>query len=88
MKHLPLLLLLLTAACGPDEQVRVRLTPKQTDAYQALARATTDSLRPALDSICDATFEARVAAATDSIVQRRLEEEIRLRTRLGQSIPR
>jgi hypothetical protein len=82
------LLLLLAAGCGSDEPVRVRLTPAQTDTYRAMAEEVIDSLRPALDSVCEANFERRVALATDSIVQRRLEEEARLRTRLGQSMPR
>jgi hypothetical protein len=88
MKHLlPLLLFLFATACGSDEPVRVRLTPAQTDKYQEMAGAAIDSIRPLLDSVCEATFEDRVVAATDSIVQRRLEEEMRLRARLGQSMP-
>ncbi|CAH1001200.1 hypothetical protein LEM8419_02098 [Neolewinella maritima] len=79
--------LCLCLGCGPEEEVRIQLTPAQIDAYQAIAREEIDVLRPRLDSICAATFEARVAAATDSIVQLRLEEELRLRRRLGQSVP-
>ena len=67
--------------------MRIQLTPAQREAYQAIATEEIDSLRPVLDSICTATFEGRVAVATDSIVQERLEEELRLRARLGQSVP-
>ncbi|WP_116107198.1 hypothetical protein [Lewinella sp. IMCC34191] len=82
----PVLMLaaLLSSACGPDEAVRVQLTPDQRDTFHAIASRRIDSLRPLLDSICTITFEDRVAAATDSIVQRRLEEETRLRARLPQ----
>ena len=71
-------------SCGPEEAVRVQLTPDQSDRYRAIASRRIDSLRPVLDSICTTTFEERVALATDSIVQRRLEEEARLRSRLPQ----
>ena len=74
----------ITWACGPDEAVRVQLTPEQRDTFQAIAGRRIDSMRPILDSICAQTFEERVAIATDSIVQRRLEEELRLRSRLPQ----
>lgn len=87
MKHFPVVIcacLLLTWACGPDEAVRVQLTPDQRETYQAIASRRIDSLRPVLDSLCTTTFEERVALATDSIVQRRLEEEARLRSRLPQ----
>ena len=71
-------------SCGEEDGVRIQLTEEQREAYQNLALERIDSLRPLLDSICDATFEDRVAIATDSIVQLRLEEEARLRTRIGQ----
>ncbi len=84
---LPLLLLLAGLfGCHGDESVRIQLTPDQRDAYREIASARIDSLRPLLDSLCQLNFEDRVAVATDSIVQRRLEEETRLRTRLGQEI--
>ena len=83
----PLLLVFLGLACGPEDEVRLQLTPAQLDAYRDIAAAEIDSLRPLLDSMCTATFEERVAVATDSIVQLRLEEELRLRARLGQSVP-
>ncbi len=72
-------------ACGEDEAIRVQLTPDQRERYQEIARVRIDSLRPVLDSICAVTFEDRVAVATDSIVQRRLEEETRLRLRIQQN---
>ncbi|NJB87312.1 hypothetical protein GGR26_003092 [Lewinella marina] len=87
MKLLPPILFLvglLVSACEPEKAVRVQLTPEQRDAFQAIAAARIDSLRPLLDSLCQQSFEDRVAIATDSIVQRRLEEETRLRARLPQ----
>ena len=84
MKYRLLLLCVVIFACGEDEAVRIQLTPQQRDRATALASERIDSLRPIVDSLCDATFADRVAAATDSIVQRRLEEEVRLRRRLGQ----
>lgn len=83
LRHL-LLVSVVAWSCGPEEAVRVQLTPDQTDAYRALASRRIDSLRPVLDSICTVTFDQRVSLATDSIVQRRLEEEARLRSRLPQ----
>ncbi len=72
-------------ACGEEEAVRVQLTPEQRERYQQIATARITALRPLLDSMCTATFEDRVAVATDSIVQRRLEEETRLRLRIQQN---
>ena len=83
---LSVLIFLLAAACGKEDSVRIQLTPAQRDAYRAIASAEIDSIRPLLDSLCTATFEDRVAVATDSIVQLRLEEELRLRARLQQSV--
>ncbi len=50
-----------------------------------LVGKTMDSIRPRYDSICKADFADRVAVATDSIVQRMLEEEARLRARIPQN---
>ena len=86
LRPLLYLLLLLSVACGPEDEVRIQLTPAQRDAYMAIATAEIDSMRPILDSICTTTFADRVAVATDSIVQLRLEEEVRLRARLRQSM--
>ncbi|WP_116126218.1 hypothetical protein [Lewinella sp. IMCC34183] len=83
-RPLLLSLFLLVFACGDEDPLRIQLTPEQRDAYHAIALARIDSLRPILDSLCSATFEDRVAIATDSIVQRRLEEEARLRSRIPQ----
>ncbi|MCP9234407.1 hypothetical protein [Lewinella sp. JB7] len=87
MKHVLVWVMAVTlCGCGgEDEAVQIQLTPDQREEYQAIAASRIDSLRPLLDSLCSATFEDRVAVATDSIVQRRLEEELRLRARLGQS---
>jgi hypothetical protein len=51
-----------------------------------LVKAHMDSIRPLVDSVCTATFDDRVAVATDSILQRRLEEEARLRARIPQNL--
>lgn len=88
MKQLLLLLFLsgLFVACSPErEEVRVRLTLKERERVDKAVTAQMDSIRPLLDSICSATTVDRVAMATDSIVQRRLEEETRLRSRIPQS---
>lgn len=77
----------LACSGGADDEVRIQLTAAERDRYQAIASERLDSIRPLLDSLCKATFEDRVAIATDSIVQRRLEEEARLRRRIGQTIP-
>ena len=89
MKRLSILLpLLLLISCGEEEAIRIQLTPDQREEFQAIAAARIDTMRPIMDSLCTATTEARIAAATDSIIQVRLEEEIRLRTRLGQTTGR
>lgn len=79
------MLLLLLLACESDDPVRLQLTPDQREAYQKLATSRIDSMRPVLDSLCALSFEDRVAIATDSIIQRRLEEEARLRARIPQA---
>ena len=87
---LPLLLLLLlgTACEVEEENVKIRLTLAERDRLDARIIEHMDSLRPLLESRCAATQEDRVAVATDSIVQRRLEEEARMRARLPQSLQR
>jgi hypothetical protein len=88
--RLPLLLitLLLTlAACSPDseENINIRLTMDERERIDDLVGQEMDSLRPLYDSLCKVDFKDRVAVATDSIVQRRLEEEARLRARIPQN---
>lgn len=75
--------LFLFSACKPErDEVRVRLTLRERERMDEMVKARMDSLHPLLDSLCAATTTSRVAAATDSIVQRRLEEEARLRSRI------
>jgi len=81
------LLLVLAFGCSPDqEEVRVRLTLRERERVDKEVRAYMDSIRPLLDSTCAATTLDRVAIATDSIVQRRLEEEARLRARIPENL--
>lgn len=75
-------LFILVACSAEQEEVRVRLTLKERERVDKMVTARMDSLRPLLDSVCTATTAERVAFATDSIVQRRLEEEARLRARI------
>ncbi|MEM6769073.1 MAG: hypothetical protein AAF597_00700 [Bacteroidota bacterium] len=85
MKQLFLLFLLCGGilACSTEkDEVRVRLTLKERERVDKLVTAHMDSLRPLLDSVCSVTTQDRIALATDSIVQRRLEEEARLRSRV------
>ncbi len=84
MRLLLFLCLCFFAACsgGETESVNVRLTMEERELIDELVTERMDSLRPLLDSLCQATFADRVAVATDSIIQRRLEEEARLRARI------
>ena len=81
---LVLLLTVLSAAGCEDTQVELRLTSEERRQVDDRVSLTMDSLRPLLDSLCTVTFEDRVAVAVDSIIQERLEEELRLRARLRQ----
>lgn len=79
-------LLTLTACTADSEEVNIRLTMNEREQLDKLVVSHMDSLRPVLDSLCKATFEDRVAVATDSIVQRLLEEEARLRARIPKDL--
>ncbi|WP_157500817.1 hypothetical protein [Lewinella sp. 4G2] len=82
------LLLLLTIicsllACEPTEtKVNIRLTMAERSVLDTRIVAYMDSLRPILKANCVEETPDRVAVATDSIVQRRLEEEARMRARM------
>lgn len=89
MKQLLLLLLLCLGftACSPErDEVRVRLTLKERERVDEIVTTHMDSIRPILDSVCTVTTPDRIAVAVDSIVQRRLEEEARLRSRIPQNL--
>lgn len=82
-----LLLAVVLFSCSPEqEEVRVRLTLKEREQVDKRVSAYMDSIRPLLDSTCKATMVERIAEATDSIVQRRLEEEARLRSRIPENL--
>lgn len=89
MRHTTLLIILLLslASCSSDieEEINVRLTMDERERIDKLVGEEMDSIRPLYDSICKADFADRVAVVTDSIVQRRLEEEARLRARIPQN---
>lgn len=77
-------ILLLFSCGGPgvDDEVQLRLTSEQRREIDTLVANQVQVLRSVFDSACTADFSALVEAATDSIVQRRLEEEARLRSRI------
>jgi len=89
MRLPPLLLLSLLALIGcasdAEENINIRLTMDERERIDELVSEEMDSLRPRYDSICKADFQDRVAVMTDSIVQRMLEEEARLRARISQN---
>ena len=84
MKLLGIVSILLLFACGggEDEKINLRLTSDERREIDTLVANQVKELRPLFDSICVADFAKMVEAATDSIVQRRLEEEARLRSRI------
>lgn len=70
------------SACGSgDENVTLRLTPAERSRIDTIYRTRLDSLRPIWDLACDTSRPRRLAAAVDSIVSERIEEEERLRAR-------
>ncbi|NJC27760.1 hypothetical protein [Neolewinella antarctica] len=82
-----LLLLTTFSACNTDEEkINVRLTMEERTGLDARILGHMDTLRPALEAYCADTQADRVAIATDSIIQRRLEEEARMRARLPQNL--
>lgn len=77
-----ILLLFFSCEGGANEDVNLRLTSDDRREIDTLVANQVQKLRPIYDSTCNAEFEKMVDAATDSIVQRRLEEEVRLRARI------
>lgn len=76
------ILLLFSFGCGTDEKVKLRLTSDERREIDTLVANQVKVLRPLFDSTCVANFDELVEAATDSIIQQRLEEETRLRARI------
>lgn len=77
-----------TACEVKEENVNIRLTLAERDELDDRILAHMDTLRPQLEAACAESQAARVAAATDSIVQQRLENEARMRARLPQNLQR
>lgn len=65
--------------------MNIRLTMDERGRIDELVGEEMERIRPRYDSICKADFADRVAVMIDSIVQRRLEEEARLRARISQT---
>ena len=81
---LSLVLLAVLTACSPnDNPVNVQFTVEERQRIDELVIAELATLRPEMDSLCQETFDDRVAVAVDSIIQVRLEEEARLRARVN-----
>ncbi|MEM6877432.1 MAG: hypothetical protein AAF544_02650 [Bacteroidota bacterium] len=86
MQQLVLLILVTCCfcwSCSADTEggVDLRITGKESKIIDSIMQAESPIMREYLDSLCDAEMEGSIAAATDSIVQERLEEEARLRAR-------
>lgn len=81
---LPLLLALTACASDADDNINIRLTMEEREQIGDIVGEEMTVIRTRYDSLCKADFADRVAVATDSIVQRRLEEEARLRARIPQ----
>lgn len=81
-----LILLAICSGCEVEESVNIRLTMEERSQLDSRIIAHMDSLRPILEEMCTNTREDRIAIAVDSIVQRRLEEEARMRARLPQNL--
>lgn len=81
-----LLLLLCLTACGGKKSgaAKVRLSSNERALMDSLYIKQIEILRPEWDSLCEASYESSVAAAVDSLITTRLEEEIRLRARINQ----
>lgn len=79
-----ILLAVLLWACGDQGNQLPSLTYRQRELVDTMYLDRVRVLRPQLDSMCEAEFEARVAKAVDSLLQVRRLEEARLRERIFQ----
>ncbi len=73
-------------SCGEKEQTKVRLTSAERVKIDTLYTREVKTLRPYLDSLCEANFDAMVARAVDSLLIVRREEELRLRERIPKQL--
>ena len=74
----------LVAACSDQKtDVSLRLTHAERERIDSIYTSRLDSLRPIWDSLCDVNHDATLKIAIDSIVTERIEEEVRLRSRLS-----
>ena len=86
MQHLGLKILLVCRfcwSCSADTEggVDIRITGKESKIIDSIMQVESPLMRDLLDSLCAAEQDSAVLAATDSIVQERLEEEARLKAR-------
>ncbi len=76
------LFIALLASCEPPEEAPIRLTSRERIRIDTLATRQIDSMRPIMDSICEASKAEFLQRSVDSLVRvRRLEEE-KLRARI------
>jgi len=75
-------LLLLGQSCAEDPPLRLSHVHRRT--VDSLYKDYVDSAGAVFDSLCRARFDSEVARYTDSLVQKRREEEARLRERIPQ----
>ena len=66
------------------EEIPLKLTSRQAELADTLFVRQATKIRPILDSACDASFDARVQQAVDSMLVIRLQEEAELRARIRQ----
>lgn len=73
----------LLAACGSDDSdnKQFKLSYRERVIVDSIVNAATKTLGPKMDSICKAQEQMMIQHLTDSIVQRRKQEEIKLRNR-------
>ncbi|MCB0546527.1 MAG: hypothetical protein KDD19_03010 [Phaeodactylibacter sp.] len=72
----------LMMACEPPEEAPIRLTSRERIQIDTLANQQIDSLRPVMDSLCEAITPEFLRRAVDSLVEVRKQEEEKLRARI------
>ncbi len=76
------MLLLLGQSCAEDPPLRLSHVHRRT--VDSLYKNYVDSAGPVFDSLCQIRFDSDIARYTDSLVQKRRDEEARLRERIPQ----